>query len=103
MESVVGRSRRLYIARNKGFPYYVNMNITLSLDDDLVKEVRKIAVEQDTTLSGMVREYLQKLAAESSVSGRRRREREALERSFARFQFKVGRRNWKREDLHARS
>lgn len=79
------------------------MNITLSLDDDLIKEVRKIAVEQDTTLTGMVREYLQKLAAENSVSGRRRREREALERSFARFQFKVGRRNWKREDLHARS
>ena len=79
------------------------MNITLSLDDDLIKEVRKIAVEQDTTLTGMVREYLQKLAAENSVSGRRRREREALERSFARFQFKLGRRNWKREDLHARS
>ena len=79
------------------------MNITLSLDDDLIKEVRKIAVEQDTTLTGIVREYLQKLAAENSVSGRRRREREALERSFARFQFKVGRRNWKREDLHARS
>ncbi len=79
------------------------MNITLSLDDDLIKEVRKIAVEQDTTLTGMVREYLQKLAAENSVSGRRRREREALERSFARFQVKLGRRNWKREDLHARS
>lgn len=86
-----------------GFPYYVDMNVTLSLDDDLVKEVRKIAVEQDTTLTGIVREYLQKLATENSASGRRRREREALERSFARFQFKVGRRNWKREDLHARS
>jgi hypothetical protein len=27
------------------------MNITLSVDDDLVKEVRKIAVERDTTLT----------------------------------------------------
>ncbi len=86
-----------------GFPYYVCMNITLSLDEKLVKEVRKIAVEQDTTLTGIVRDYLQKLATENSASGRKRRERAALERSFAQFQFRVGQRNWKREDLHVRS
>lgn len=33
---------------------------------------------------------------------RRRREREALERSFERFRFKVGKRTWKRADLYAR-
>ena len=86
-----------------GFPYYVGMNITLSLDDQLVKEVRKIAVERDTTLTGMVREYLEDLAAHDTTHGRRRRERDALERSFEQFQFKVGKRTWKRADLHARS
>ncbi len=79
------------------------MNITLSLDEKLVKEVRKIAVEQDTTLTGLVREYLQKLASENNASGRRRREREALERSFRDFHFRVGMRTWRREDLHVRS
>jgi hypothetical protein len=79
------------------------MNITLSLDDRLVKEVRKIAVDRDTTLTGMVREYLERLAAENAAHGRKRREREALERSFERFQFRVGKRTWKRADLHARS
>lgn len=79
------------------------MNITLSLDDKLVKEVRKIAVEQDTTLTSLVREYLEKLAQESAGSGRKRREREALEQSFANFHIKIGKRTWKREDLHARS
>ena len=44
-----------------GFPYYGNMNLTLSLDDELVKKARKIAVERDTTLTGMVRGYLEKL------------------------------------------
>jgi len=39
------------------------MNITLSLEDELVKEVRKIAVERDTTLTGLVRSYLRDLAA----------------------------------------
>ena len=78
------------------------MNITLSLEDKLVKEVRKIAVERDTTLTGLVREYLEKLAAEHAASGRRRRERDALERSFDQFRFKVGHRTWRREDLYAR-
>lgn len=86
-----------------GFPSYVDMNLTLSLDDELVKTVRKIAVERDTTLTGMVREYLEKLAAEDAATGRRRREREALERSFEGFQFKIGKRTWKRADLDARS
>jgi hypothetical protein len=79
------------------------MNITLSLEDDLVKEVRKIAVERDTTLTGLVREYLKELAAEHTRSGRRRREREALERGFRQFRFRVGRKTWSREQLHERS
>jgi hypothetical protein len=86
-----------------GFPYYGYMNITLSLDDDLVRKVRKIAVERDTTLTGLVRDHLEKLAVEDSASGRRRREREALERSFEKFLFRVGKRTWKRSDLYARS
>jgi hypothetical protein len=79
------------------------MNVTLSIEDKLVKEARKIAVERDTTLTGLIREYLQQLVDGSAVSGRKRREREALERSFTQFQFKVGPRKWKREDLHGRS
>ena len=79
------------------------MNITLSLEDELVKKVRKIAVERDTTLTGLVRDYLEKLAVEEAASGRRRREREALERSFERYQFRVGKRGWKRADLYVRS
>ena len=91
------------LARVMGFPYYGYMNITLSLEDQLVKRVRKIAVERDTTLTGMVRDYLEKVAAEDAASGRKRREREALERSFERFQFKAGKHTWKRADLYARS
>lgn len=79
------------------------MNITLSLDDKLVKDLRKIAVDRDTTLTGLVRDYLEKLAAENATSGRKRRELEALERSFEQFHAKLGKRTWKREDLYVRS
>ena len=78
------------------------MNVTLTLDDDLVKKLRKIAVERDTTLTGMVRAYLHEVAEEHAGSGRRRRELEALEESFRKFQFSMGKRTWKREELYDR-
>jgi len=85
-----------------GFPYYGCMNLTLSLDDELIRKVRRIAAERDTTVTGMVREHLEKLAAEDAASARRRRDRQALEHSFESFQFKVGKRTWKRADLYVR-
>jgi hypothetical protein len=78
------------------------MNITLSLDDKLVKEVRKIAVERDTTLTGLVRAYLEEVAAEHAKSGRKRRELEALEKSFQEVQINYGKPTWRREDLYDR-
>ena len=78
------------------------MNITLSLDNDLVREVRKIAVERDTTLTGLVRAYLQEIAVEHAKSGRKRREIEQLRRSFETLKVNIGKRTWKREDLHER-
>ena len=79
------------------------MNVTLSLDDDLVKKVRKIAVDRDTTLTGLIRKHLQELAESDVSSARKRREMEALERSFQQFQVRVGKRTWKRADLYERS
>jgi len=89
---------------NKGFTYYVDMNITLSLDENLVKEVRKIAVERDTTLTGMVRTYLQEVAAQHG-SERKRRNLELLNATFDRLQtgLDYGKRTWRREDLYDRS
>jgi len=78
------------------------MNVTLSLDDDLVKEVRKIAAERDTTLTGLVRCYLQELADEHAKSGRKRRELEALKRSFETLKVNIEKRTWKRENLYER-
>lgn len=93
------------VAHIKGITYYVDMNVTLSLDDKLVKEVRKIAIDRDTTLTGLIREYLEKMAAENAASGRKRRELEAVDRSFKQFHRKLnfGKRTWKREDLYERS
>ena len=47
------------------------MNVTLSLDDELVRTARKLAIERDTTLTALIRAYLERLAAEDAAFGRR--------------------------------
>lgn len=76
------------------------MNVTLSLDDELVRRVRKIAVDRDTTLTSMIRQYLQGVVAEEATTGCKHRERETLDRSFERLRFKVGKGTGKRADLY---
>jgi hypothetical protein len=78
------------------------MNVTLSLNDELVKKVRKLAVERDTTLTGLLREYLEKLAAEEDSFGRKKKEQEALERSFEELQVRVNKQDWTRAQLYDR-
>jgi phosphopantothenate synthetase len=78
-------------------------NITLAIDDSVVREVRKLAIERDTTLTQLVREYLEKLVADTAQTEEKQRAIERLEDSFRRFEFRVGKRTWTRADLHERS
>ena len=41
-------------------------NITLSVDEHVLDEVRQIAARNKTTVNGMVREYLTRLASQES-------------------------------------
>lgn len=75
-------------------------NITLSVRDDVIKKVRKIAVDRNTTLTSMVREYL------CSVASRDQQEREniahGLLMTFKAYSKDMGERHWTREELHER-
>ncbi len=76
------------------------MNITLSIDEGVVKKVRKIAVDQDTTLTALVRDYLVTVAKKGSPN------RVALAKEFRKTVKDLGRdmgpRAWRREDLYER-
>ena len=78
------------------------MKITLSLPEDLVKRVRKIAVSRNSTLSGLIGEYLRDLAGRDVRTGCSPPEMGALESGLKQFQFKVLNKTWRREDLHER-
>jgi len=75
-------------------------NITLSVDDEVIKKVRKIAIDKDTTLTQMVRDYLHSVA-EREVSVKRKALQE-LERTFEQYSGSLGPMNWTRDDWYER-
>ncbi len=75
-------------------------NITISAEDDVLVKVRKLAVERHTTITAMVREFLQGLAARED--SRTEALIAQLKESFDASGLAVGERTWAREDLHAR-
>jgi hypothetical protein len=75
-------------------------NITLSVDEEIIKKVRKIAVDKDTTLTKMVREFLQSVA-DSDAAGKKQVVKK-LQKSFQELSRDMGKRTWTRDDLYER-
>ncbi|MDY6853972.1 MAG: DUF6364 family protein [Thermodesulfobacteriota bacterium] len=75
-------------------------NITLSVDDEIIKKVRKIAIDKNTTLTQMVRDFLASVAARDAAQ--RMQTVKELEMSFEQFSRDMGKREWRREELYER-
>jgi hypothetical protein len=75
-------------------------NLTLTIDDELLKRARIRALEQDTSVNALVRTYLEQLAA-------RRPDREAMD-AFLVMTESIhagsghGGRSWTRDELYER-
>lgn len=78
----------------------LEVNITLSIDEDVVKKVRKIAIDKDTTLTAMVRDYLTSLTDSDTAAGREAAAK--LRESIDRNSRDMGPRTWTRDDLYDR-
>ncbi|VAW13681.1 hypothetical protein MNBD_BACTEROID05-1243 [hydrothermal vent metagenome] len=75
-------------------------NMTMTIDADILKKAKKIAIEKNTTISKLVRTYLENLAARKDqamemIIGE-------LKDSFSDKSVCVGSKKWSREDLHER-
>ena len=75
-------------------------NITLSVDDEIIKKVRKIAIDKNTTLTQMIRDFLAFVAARGAAQ--RMQAVKELEMSFEQFSRDMGKREWRREELYER-
>ena len=70
-------------------------NLTLSIEDRLLKEARNLALEQDTCVNQLVREFLENMVASHS-----RKEEAKRFLLSARFDYRGG--HFNREDLYER-
>jgi predicted nucleic acid-binding protein len=61
--------------------------------------VRQAALDRDTSVNQMVRDYLAQLASDT---GERRSAREDLKKFFRTHSVTIGKRTWTRDDLHER-
>lgn len=75
-------------------------NVTISIDDNVLKRAKKIAIDRDTSFSGLVREYVESLVAREER--RRELQIEELDRLFEESTAIVGPVIWTRDDLHER-
>ncbi len=75
-------------------------NITITVNDDLLRKARKVAVEKDTTLTAMIRRFLVTVA--QSEESKKNSSISHLRASFNRLSRDMGRRKWKREELYDR-
>lgn len=76
------------------------MKITVSIDEEIVKKVRKIAMDKGTTLTSMVRDYLTSIA--DSDAAARKADAAKLMETFEKVSRDMGPRTWTREDLYDR-
>ena len=74
-------------------------NITLSVDENVLAVVRRHAAEHNSTVNGLVREFLTRIAAHEDLA---KRARSRLRQLSKQSQGQLGRKTWTREDLHAR-
>jgi len=72
-------------------------NITLSVDEAVLDEVRVYAAKQNTTVNALVRDYLTGIATQEDRYARARRRIEELSTKSS---AEVGPITWKREDLY---
>ena len=75
-------------------------NITVSIDDDTYRRARVRAAEQDTSVSALVREFLQQVAAGESETESLKRQERMLREQVKNFS---GANRLSRDEIHGRS
>jgi hypothetical protein len=77
----------------------VQKNLTLTIDEDVLREARKIALDRNTSVNQLVRDFLHDL---TGTELRRREAAQRLSELFKEKPIRIGSIKWTREDLHER-
>ena len=75
-------------------------NITMAIDEKLLKKARKIARDQNTSINNLIRLYLEWLVQKENM--KREDIVSEFEAVFDNSEMKIGKRNWSRDQLYER-
>ena len=75
-------------------------NITMSIDGELLKKARKIAIDREKSLTGLIRKYLEELVEKEEVM--KEMAANELESLFSSSEAVIGEKTWTRDELHVR-
>ncbi len=76
------------------------VNVTMSIDEELLKRAKKIAIDMETTISDLFRNFLAEIT--SRDGSRREFVANELDRLFEKSAASSGGISWTRDDLHDR-
>lgn len=74
-------------------------NVTLKIDDDLLKKARRLAAERKTSFNAIVREKIEEFVSQDS---RKEISLMGLESFYNRCKAKIGTKSWTRDEIHER-
>jgi hypothetical protein len=77
----------------------LTVKLTLAIDENVLREARKLAFERSTTVNQLIRDFLADLVSQEG----RRGARERLKASFSSGITEIGELRWNRDELHQRS
>ena len=75
-------------------------NITLNVDEEIIKKVKKIAIDKNTTMTEMIRDFLKSIAKRDDPE--KKMAKKELMKSFSKYSRDLGDKSWTREELHER-
>jgi hypothetical protein len=79
--------------------YYVVVNVTLSIEDKLVRRAREVARRRGMSLNQLIRDFLEEATSDSDPG----RVAAELERLWSEDEGASGGWEWNREEIHDRS
>lgn len=76
------------------------MNVTMSIDEGLLRKAKRVAFEKNASLNGMFRQYLEDLVSKEELG--KKKSLDELKQLFKKYRSNIDMRKWKRNDLYAR-
>ena len=79
----------------------MKQNVTLTVDAELLKSARRVALERDTTVNQLFRDYLVQLTSEAEAP--HKKAAAELRKMFRESKARIGGATWTRDEIYDRS